>query len=183
MLMSECMDAMNGVAKAFQRKVDDETITQYFNRFSHLNAKQWDVLCEWAVTNCDRFPTVKDLYGEMFTRNMVQRPTTREQDKDTFVIVCECGSSIAFNRTVGPMVVHCAGCALSWDKYLAIRSADQYNVFWMDEDIQAALRAKIPMKQAVDQAKALLVSVGGDAKKPWVDSRIERARRLPKVPV
>lgn len=180
MLISECMDAMAGVAKAFQRKVDDETITQYYNRFSHLSAKQWNQLCDWAVTNCDRFPTVKDLYGEMYAENMIARQSMRERDKDTFVIVCSCGSSVAFNRTVGPMLVHCADCSTSWDKFLAIRMADQYGVFWVDEDTRAALMSKIPMKQALEHIHVLLSSMKVEDKKQRVDSKVSRARLLPK---
>lgn len=151
MMESDFKASFEAVASAFGAKPDEGRMFVYLKTFRHLTDKQWQVMCDWAVQSCDRFPTVKDLIRGTYECGMVQRPKSADLDKGVMTVVCTCGASFVFHRNAQPSTYQCPGdtCHVSFDSEYVIRNADQYGVLWMDQETREALKAKIPKAHAM----------------------------------
>lgn len=184
MTLVECGDSLGDVFKAFNRKIDPDAVGVYFNRFQHLNARQWQILCEWAIESQEKFPTVSVLYRGMYEHNMVPRPKVNDLDMDAFTVVCRCGDSFWLHRMSEHQTVKCPSCGIMYDKPLILRECDQYNVYWADPDIQAALKVYTSPADVVKQIGELIrrMEVEKQQEAKHAESPLAKARSLPKEP-
>jgi len=183
MMMSDCDASMKELGYAFGiTKMDDNRVASYHNAFQHLDGRAFASLVEWAKQNCDRFPTIKELYRGMYELNLVQRPKLSEMDKDAITVVCTCGTSFVFSRNNPPSTYHCPGdgCHVSYDSQYVRQNMDQYNVLWADVDIRAALHARVPKDKAMAMIYDVLQSMTVVPEKKA--NMKEVARALPSAP-
>lgn len=164
MMFSDFKERFSDVASAFGTKPDEGRAQVYFKSFRHLDDKQFQSLCEWAVQSCDRFPTIKDLYRGMYELNLVPRPKLSDLDKDVLSVVCTCGSSFVFSRINPPSTYHCPGegCRTSYDSEYVIQNADQYGVLWADVETRMALKSRTTKENAMKAIYAFLEGVHAD---------------------
>ena len=167
MMLSDCDTYLRELGHAFRvAKMEDQTVTAYYEAFKRLEARQFATLVDWGKQNCDRFPTIKELWRGMYELNMVERPRMSDMDKDTFVVVCTCNWSFAVGRHAQIPIVKCPNpeCHISYDMPYIMHNADQYNVLWADPDTRAALRTRISPKDVLKQVADLVSRMAADKK-------------------
>lgn len=179
MMISDCDATMKELGHAFGvAKMDDNRVTAYYNAFKHLTDQQFAALSEWAKQNCDRFPTIKELYRGVYDCGMVQRPKLSDLDKDTMTVVCECGCSFVFPRTAPPATYHCMGdgCHVSYESEYVIQNADRYGVLWADVEIRMALNGRIPKAHAMKAVYEFLSAMHKD-----VEAQLPKKKTLKEI--